>query len=262
MPLTKPPIDLAGWYENSHPGPMHGCTTGSFPGGFDNDTVMNHSRGTVNLDPSSAYDCQVLRRAGQPGRPHRLEPDDQGAHHPRHDLLRRQHRVLELVAGRTTPAARRSTPSGTITLRNSTQVCGIPTCDEAWDPLQNLLAFVAGSSTDATGFSVENFSTFQGGVYVVNDYIEQNNSSLGPDHRAPALPAELDAVNHYVPLGVLLPGMPQTWEEAVSLVNETGGLELLAAQPRRSPPRPIEAGDGARGRSLSPSLPGSRSGAS
>ena len=30
-------------------------------------------------------------------------------------------------------------------------------------------------------------------------------------------------INHYVPLGVLLPGMPQTFEEAVSLVNESEG---------------------------------------
>jgi Tfp pilus assembly protein PilX len=37
--LTKPPIDLAGWYQNAMPGPMHPCTTGSFPGGFDTDTT-------------------------------------------------------------------------------------------------------------------------------------------------------------------------------------------------------------------------------
>jgi hypothetical protein len=31
---------------------------GSFPGGFDNDGVMNRSR-SVNLAPGSAYDCTV-----------------------------------------------------------------------------------------------------------------------------------------------------------------------------------------------------------
>src|SRR5207253_7526115 len=36
--LTRPPVDLASWYQNAQPGPMHGCTSGSFPGGFDNDT--------------------------------------------------------------------------------------------------------------------------------------------------------------------------------------------------------------------------------
>jgi hypothetical protein len=57
--LTKPPVDLPNWYQNAYPGPMHGCTTGSFPGGFDTDTVMNESRGTVNIAPATAYDCQV-----------------------------------------------------------------------------------------------------------------------------------------------------------------------------------------------------------
>ncbi len=47
--LTKPPVDLEKWYNDAQPGPMHGCTTGSFPGGFDNDTVMNKSLGDVQL---------------------------------------------------------------------------------------------------------------------------------------------------------------------------------------------------------------------
>ena len=42
----------------------------------------------------------------------------------------------------------------------------------SWDPTQNLLAFVAGSSTDATGFSIQNSSVYQGAVYAVNDYSE------------------------------------------------------------------------------------------
>src|SRR5207302_344516 len=56
--LTKPPVAMSSWYENAQPGPMHTCTTGSFPGGFDNDTVMNHSRATVDLTPNTAYDCK------------------------------------------------------------------------------------------------------------------------------------------------------------------------------------------------------------
>ena len=42
--FTKPQVDFAGWYYNSEPGPRHPCTTGSFPGGFDNDSVPNNSR--------------------------------------------------------------------------------------------------------------------------------------------------------------------------------------------------------------------------
>ena len=222
VPLTKPPIDLEGWYQNSHPGPMHGCTTGSFPGGFDNDSVMNHSRGPVTLNPSTAYDCQVLDAQGNlVGRI---------AWNPTTKALTILGTIffdgdIEFSNSSQVYYSGRATiySSGKIQLRNSTQVCGSPTCGEAWDPLQNLLAFVAGTSTEATGFSVENFSTFQGGVYVVNDYIEQNNSTVWGPIIARQLYLQNSTVNHYVPLGVLLPGMPQTWEEAVSLVNEAEG---------------------------------------
>jgi len=222
VPLTKPPIDLPGWYQNSYPGPMHGCTTGSFPGGFDNDTVMNRSRGTVTLNPSTAYDCQV--RDAQNNLIGRI------AWNPTTKALTILGTIffdgdIEFSNSSQVFYTGRATiySSGTIKMRNSTLVCGTPTCNEAWDPLQNLLAFVAGSSTDATGFSVENYSTFQGGVYVVNDYIEQNNSTVWGPIIARQLYLQNSTINHYVPLGVLLPGMPQTWEEAVSLVNESQG---------------------------------------
>ncbi len=220
--LTKPTVDLDGWYQNAYPGPMHGCTTGSFPGGFDTDTVMNRSRGTVRLNPSSAYDCQV--RDAQNNLIGRI------AWNPATNALTIHGTIffdgdIEFSNSSQVFYSGRATiySSGTIKMRNSTLVCGVSTCDEAWDPLHNLLAFVAGSSTDATGFSVENFSTFQGGVYVVNDYIEQNNSTVWGPIIARQLYLQNSTINHYVPLGVLLPGMPQDFEEAVSLVNESQG---------------------------------------
>lgn len=220
--LTKPPIDLEGWYQNAYPGPMHGCTTGSFPGGFDNDGVMNRSRGTVTLNPSTEYDCQV--RDAQNNLIGRIAWD------PITKALTILGTIffdgdIEFANSSQVFYSGRATiySSGTISLRNSTQVCGVSTCDEAWNPLQNLLAFVAGSSTDATGFSVEQYSTFQGGVYVVNDYIEQNNSTVWGPIIARQLDLQNSTINHYVPLGVLMPGMPQTFEEAVSLVNESEG---------------------------------------
>jgi len=57
--FTKPPVDLANWYANAMPGPRHGCTTGSFPGGFDNDLLGNKARAPVDLMPASSYDCRV-----------------------------------------------------------------------------------------------------------------------------------------------------------------------------------------------------------
>jgi Tfp pilus assembly protein PilX len=59
--LSKPAIDMAYWYSNARPGPLHNCTTGSFPGGFDNDTTYNNSRGgSPEVTPTgSSYTCQV-----------------------------------------------------------------------------------------------------------------------------------------------------------------------------------------------------------
>jgi len=57
-----PPLDLTGMYNNSNPGPAagHGCPTGTSQpplNFFDNDTTLNLSDGTINLFPSTKYDC-------------------------------------------------------------------------------------------------------------------------------------------------------------------------------------------------------------
>ena len=59
--LSKPAVDLAYWYENAKPGPKNNCTTGSFPGGFDNNSYMNNSlTGSAEVTPAnSSYTCQV-----------------------------------------------------------------------------------------------------------------------------------------------------------------------------------------------------------
>ena len=59
--LSKPAVDLAYWYDNAKPGPNNNCTTGSFPGGFDNNTTMNNSlTGSAEVTPNnSSYTCQV-----------------------------------------------------------------------------------------------------------------------------------------------------------------------------------------------------------
>jgi Tfp pilus assembly protein PilX len=64
--LSMPAVDLAYWYQNGKPGPMNNCTTGSFPGGFDNDTTYNDSRsGSAEVTPtSSSYTCEVRDSLG------------------------------------------------------------------------------------------------------------------------------------------------------------------------------------------------------
>jgi Tfp pilus assembly protein PilX len=59
--LRKPQVDMDYWYDHAAPGPERGCTTGSFPGGFDNDGSFNGSRATVEITPTgSSYTCKVV----------------------------------------------------------------------------------------------------------------------------------------------------------------------------------------------------------
>jgi Tfp pilus assembly protein PilX len=219
--LTKPPVDLAQWYADAMPGPMHACTTGSFPGGFDTNTTMDRSRADVDMTPTFAYDCQVRAPDGT--------LVGQIAWNPATNLLTVlgtiffdgnitfRNSVTAVYQGRATIYA-----AGKITIRNSSSLCGVVGCNDTWNSTQNLLAFVAGSSTDETGFIVENSSTFQGAIYVVNDYREENGSTVWGPIIAHQIFLQNSTLNHYVPLGILLGGMPQTNEEAVSITNEPG----------------------------------------
>jgi hypothetical protein len=49
--------DIQNDYNTFSPGPMHNCTSGSVPGGFDTDQIKNNSRSTFDLTPSSSYTC-------------------------------------------------------------------------------------------------------------------------------------------------------------------------------------------------------------
>jgi Tfp pilus assembly protein PilX len=219
--LEKPAVDLAYWYANSKPGPMQGCTSGSFPGGFDNDTTMNRSRSTVNLTPGTSYDCSV--HDGQGNLVGRI------AWNPSTKALtiagtiffdgdiEFQNSTNAFYTGRATIYS-----SGKITMQNSTKLCGSPGCNSAWQPTQNLLAFVAGSSTDAIGFQIRNSGIFQGAIYSVNDYSEENSATVWGPIIARQIYLQNSSTNFYVPLGTLLTGMPQTSEEAISIVNESG----------------------------------------
>jgi Tfp pilus assembly protein PilX len=69
--LTKPTVDMNYWYQNAKPGPAQNCTTGSFPGGFDNNyagpggTPDGSRGGSAEITPSgSSYTCQVKDAGG------------------------------------------------------------------------------------------------------------------------------------------------------------------------------------------------------
>ena len=222
--LEKPPVDLPYWYENAKPGPKQACTsqTGN-PPAFDNDSTMNRSlSSSVNLTPGVAYDCVVKdaqgnlvgRLAWTPGSPGTLTIA--GTIFFDGNIVF-QNLVNAVYVGRATIHA-----SGTITMQNSTSLCGVAGCNSNWSATQNLLALVAGSTTDTVGFSISNSSVFQGAIYVVNDYVEQNGAVVWGPIVARQVSLANNTSNHYVPLGTLLTGMPQTSDEAIAIVNEPG----------------------------------------
>ena len=184
--LTKPPIDLAYWYTNAQLGPLSGCSTGSFPGGFDNDSTLNVSRGEIDLTPSTAYDCRKLDASGNEVARIKWEPGSPGtltvngviyfdAHLSWSNLNLIQYDGKAVVYG-----------SGQVRIKNRADICGVPACDGTWDPRVDLLVFVAGSliseaSTDPIGGDIGNHVNFQGGLYIVNDFDMDNNTTIwGP----------------------------------------------------------------------------------
>lgn len=184
--VARPPLNLAWWYENAKPGPRWACTSasGSVPP-FDNDGMLNRSLpGAIDLMPFTPYSCIVEVGSlvfGQltwtPGSPGSLVVD--GAIFFDGDIVMRA-APTALYSGRGTIYA-----SGSITIEGSRKLCGAwdgDGCDwAAWDPNENLLAMVAGTSTDEYGFTLQSSSEFQGAVYAVTDYKREGSSiSQGP----------------------------------------------------------------------------------
>jgi len=211
-PLTKPPVDLASWYANAMPGPMHGCTTGSFPGDFDTNGVLDESRGTVDLAPRTGYDCVVYaggNLVGQltwvPGAPGTLTVA--GTIFFDGNISFSQLSQIN-YQGRATIYA-----SGTISVSNQTAICPVTGCNSSWDPGTNLLAFVAGSlKGEATGFAVGNNSTFEGAVYCVNDYSAGNNTTMWRPVVARQITISNSSLNDFPPIWNLMPGMPSSYQ--------------------------------------------------
>lgn len=219
---TKPPVDLAYWYANSKPGPLNGCTQGSFPGGFDNNTTMNKSRSTVNLMPSSAYDCRVTDAGGNvlgriawaPGNPGTLTIAgtvffDGHISIPSNTHGRYQGRGTIYTSGR-------------VIFASNADLCVTSGCvPSGWDTSVNLLALVAGESSSSNGISFASNSGFQGALYAINDYSESSNSRIG----GPVIARQIALASnshHSAAIQELLTGMPATYTETIRPVNVEG----------------------------------------
>jgi hypothetical protein len=222
--LEKPPVDLAYWYENSKPGPMQACTTQSgLPPAFDTDQAMNRSlTKDVDLTPAYAYDCQVRDTQGNLLGQISWTPGNPGTLTIAGTLFFDGNITFKNLTNAVYVGRATIYTSGTVTIQNSTTLCGAVGCGDSWNATQNLLAFVAGTSSDAVGFSIANSSTFQGAVFAVNDYDEQNGATMWGPIIARQVSLANNTSNHYVPLGTLLSGMPQTSNEVISVVNVAG----------------------------------------
>jgi len=217
-PLSKPPVDLASWYRNAMPGPMHNCTNGSFPGGFDNNGVLDESLGTVDLAPRTAYDCRVYDGSGNlvgqltwtPGAPGTLTVA--GTIFFDGNISFSQLSQIQ-YQGRATIYA-----SGTISVANQTSLCPVTGCNSSWDPNTNLLAFVAGSlNGEPTSFTIGNNSTFEGAVYCVNDYSAGNNTAMWGPVVARQITVSNSSLNDFPPIWNLMPGMPSSYQTVTTV---------------------------------------------
>lgn len=217
--IAKPAIDLPYWYANANLGPSSSCSTGSFPGGFDNDTILNVSRGNVDLTPSTSYDCVKTDAGGNvvgrltwtpgatPSKPGKLRIA--GVIYIDGNLTWSNLSIIE-YDGRGTIYA-----SGKLTIQNQADLCGVEACDATWVPANDFLTFVVGSlktngTTDPLSGDIGNRVTFQGALFLVNDYDQDNNSTIW----GPVIARNATITNSTLfkslpgPLGGLPPGVP------------------------------------------------------
>ena len=176
--LSKPTVDLADAYTKAKPGPLNSCTAGSMPGGFDTDTTRNRSRPLFDLTPSTSYDCRYLDGSGNTiGQ---LTWNSGTSTLTAAGVLYFDGDISSsggaIYTGRASIYA-----SGKITFSNNATLCGISGCTSSWDSSNNLILFVAGSSTDQYGFTLSNGANVQAAVYAVTDvYVDNNAAQWGP----------------------------------------------------------------------------------
>lgn len=201
--LQKPPVYFASWYQNASPGPSHYCTSGSMPGGFDNDTTMNGLRPTFNLTPSTAYSCStnVGQISWTPGNPAGTLTVSGAIFFDGNIMM--DNNAKAVYNGQATIYA-----NGTIELFNGATLCAIAGCTASWVDTQNILMLVAGASS-GEGFHMLQNSEYQGAAYAVADYRLENNAR----NWGPVVANQLHIDNNaeqMMPLTDLPPGAPGT----------------------------------------------------
>ena len=210
-PITKPPIDVPYWYANARPGPMHACSSGSFPGGFDNDLSQNRSR--PDVDPfATSYDCTVMSGSTVLGRI--AYNAGTGEFFVKGVIFFDGNIVVGsdakvLYSGRGTIYA-----AGQINFGNSLHICAKRSggnCDygtAAWDPEVKLVAWIASGTNFIPAVSLRQSVQFQGALYSATDTtIEQSVKWQGPIITN-NLNLQNSSEGKYLPFNTLAEGMP------------------------------------------------------
>jgi Tfp pilus assembly protein PilX len=224
--ITKPTVDLAYWYSHADLGPQSDCTTGSFPGGFDNDSTLNVSRGEIDLTPASAYDCQKVV-GGQTVAQLTWDPGTGlltikgvvyfDAHLSWSNLNLITYQGKAVIYG-----------SGQVRIKNRADICGVAACDSTWDPRVNLLVFVAGSlvsevATDPIGGDIGNHVNFQGAMYIVDDFDMDNNTTVWGPVITRSATINNSALIHAPPFPIqFMNGMPAESTTTTQVVKTNG----------------------------------------
>jgi hypothetical protein len=221
--LTKPPVDLAGWYANANPGPFHPCTSGSVPGGFDNDAARNRSRGVFDLMPASRYDCQASDAGGNVVGRLAWAPGAGG--NPGSLLIAGTvffDGNISIGGNAVYQGLGTIYASGTVTMNNNAKLCAIAACDASWDTAHNVLMLVAGAAGPGVGFLMSNNSVYQGAAYVVADYLLRNNAV----NWGPVVANRIDITNNAgqtVPLSGVPSGAPAVSSRSLQIVSSSYG---------------------------------------
>ena len=214
--IDKPAIDppLEDWYALADIGPMNDTCPALQ---FDNDTTLNRLNPTQYLFPNTAYDCVAMedgnvvgRIAYTPGTPGTFTIE--GVVFFDGPIRMNSNRDV-VYQGRGSIYA-----TDVITIENQVRLCGVAACDTTWDPDQHLLAFVSGATAD-NGFVIENNTTFQGAIYVVNDFNQDNSVVVCGPVIAQELEISNNTDNCFVPFSDGVPGLPGSSEPTVTLLN-------------------------------------------
>lgn len=216
-----PPLDLPKHYAQANPGPAagQGCQVGSgVPANFfDNDTTLNHSDGTINLFPSTDYNCvngsNQIQWCATANAAYGCTAANtftvKGMFFFDGDLSMNSGTDI-LYNGLGSIYV-----TGTIKTSGNFSLCAVSTCNATWDTAQSELVLLAGCWADSTGSTLASHycvdyagtNVMQVGTESTNDYhISGNATNWGP---VLANTLTLNGnLSELVPFKVMPPGTP------------------------------------------------------